>query len=253
MNQRLSTPSVWELARQVLSSTRVGYDLLAPKFEATLYATPQSYIERALERVESLYPIIRESEEIRGLDLACGTGRGVRALRRYCDSVEGVDFSSAMLQEAKTLSGGLDKLSWHLGELSALELSSESYDRVVTFGAWGHILPNFRNRLLRQIVSSLKMGGVFVTLTATAPSWRERRYWYSLVFDNLIRLRNAFWFHEFHMYYGLNHSRDLEAAFRTCCEELLGSEGFVLTTEPFGEGGPEALSILTLRRGPSVE
>ena len=33
-------PTFWELARQALSSTQRGYDLLAPKFDFTPFRTP---------------------------------------------------------------------------------------------------------------------------------------------------------------------------------------------------------------------
>ena len=41
-------PTFFELARQVLSSTERGYDLLAPKFDLTWFRTPDRLIESAL-------------------------------------------------------------------------------------------------------------------------------------------------------------------------------------------------------------
>src|SRR5215471_9734038 len=44
-------PTFFELARQVLSSTEKGYDLLAPKFDLTSFRTPDRLIESALARI----------------------------------------------------------------------------------------------------------------------------------------------------------------------------------------------------------
>ena len=38
-------PSFWELAKQCLSSTERGYDLLAPKFDFTPFRTPDAILE----------------------------------------------------------------------------------------------------------------------------------------------------------------------------------------------------------------
>ncbi len=38
-------PTFFELARQALSSTERGYDLLAPKFDVTPFRTPREILE----------------------------------------------------------------------------------------------------------------------------------------------------------------------------------------------------------------
>src|ERR687888_2326849 len=43
-------PTFFELAKQVLSSTERGYDLLAPKFDLTSFRTPDWLIESVLAR-----------------------------------------------------------------------------------------------------------------------------------------------------------------------------------------------------------
>ena len=167
--EMLAPPSFFELARQAFSDTRRGYDLLAPKFEETPYATPIEWLRASLVRTDERYPL--SAEETRGLDLACGTGRAVRMLRRSCEEVVGIDFSSGMLEQAQRFSRGYDGVSYRLCDLQELSIAPESFDRIVTFGAWGHILPSFRERLLHQIVGALRPGGTFVTRRACL--WRE--------------------------------------------------------------------------------
>lgn len=237
----MNAPSFWELARQALSSTRRGYDLLAPKFEHTPYATPNEWIEASLTQVERMFPCSGGP----GLDLACGTGRGVRALRSFCGRVEGVDFSPGMLEQAARLSTDLDALEWMCTDLNKVRLPADRYDRVVTFGAWGHILPDFRAHLLSEVVCSLKPGGVFLTLTSNEPRIWEKRFWYYLFFDLAIWIRNRLWFEEFHMYYRLNSTARLMASLQAVLE---GKSMYQLLAEPL-EGFEEIpLTLVIVRR-----
>ena len=243
----MKEPSFFELARQALSSTRRGYDLLAPKFEYTPYATPSEWVEQAVEYVSGRYPL--DHKEMRGADLACGTGRGARALRVECREVDGYDFSQGMLEKASQLSGATSGFHWIREDLAQLRLPGASYDRIVTFGAWGHILPGFRKRLLAQIPAALKPGGTFYTLTADEARPWEKRFWISLAFDIAIRIRNLVWFSEFHMYYRLNSTQQLLKLWHEISKE---SGGPKFETEVFHlEGQPDALKLLVLRRKPN--
>ncbi|MGH9390763.1 MAG: SAM-dependent methyltransferase, partial [Vicinamibacteria bacterium] len=67
-------PTFWELARQALSSTERGYDLLAPKFDVTPFRTPDEIL-----RGTAVY--LRADPPGRALDLCCGTGAMVEVLR----------------------------------------------------------------------------------------------------------------------------------------------------------------------------
>lgn len=243
---RATGPSFWELARQALSSTKGGYDLLAPKFEATPYATPIEWIESALLRAEECYPI-SNTQTSTGADLACGTGRGARALRAYTQRVEGFDFSPGMLTQARALSLEFEGLDWIVADLSDFQLPPQKYDRIVSFGAWGHILPSFRASFLGQIFESLRPGGVFLTLTSDDPKIWQKRFWHHLLFDLAILLRNLFWFHEFHMYYRLNSTERLEKELQ---RHPLMDERFELRSEALPGFEETSITLLTLYRKP---
>src|SRR5437899_5670042 len=68
-------PSFFELARQALSSTERGYDLLAPKFDYTPFRTPQWLLDAVAEPLREMGPFRS------GLDLCCGTGAAIQILR----------------------------------------------------------------------------------------------------------------------------------------------------------------------------
>src|SRR5512140_1300104 len=88
-------PTLLELTRQALASTEQGYDLLAPKFDYTPFRTPDPIIDAMLRCIGG--PRSIDS----ALDVCCGTGAVLRALRPLCrERVAGIDFSQGMLDEA---------------------------------------------------------------------------------------------------------------------------------------------------------
>ncbi|MER5383407.1 class I SAM-dependent methyltransferase [Streptomyces sp. NPDC002688] len=85
-------PTLRELAVQGLSSIEHGYDLLAPKFDHTPFRTPDAILDAVGRALAPMGPFTA------GLDLCCGTGAGMEALRDLCrESVTGVDISTGML------------------------------------------------------------------------------------------------------------------------------------------------------------
>src|SRR5829696_9130822 len=89
-------PTFWELARQALSSTERGYDLLAPKFDYTPFRTPDVVLETCAA-------CLGEPRSIdAALDLCCGTGAAMHVLRPLCrQRVVGIDMSQGMLDVAR--------------------------------------------------------------------------------------------------------------------------------------------------------
>src|SRR5256885_6791716 len=128
-------PTFAELARQALSSTRAGYDLLAPKFDATPFRTPDALIVPALDQL---------GDCDRALDVCCGTGAASRLLRARARShVVGVDFSDGMLAEAARRTQdatGRARASFVRGDVLEMPFAPV-FDAAVCFGALGHFVP----------------------------------------------------------------------------------------------------------------
>src|ERR1051325_4315086 len=140
-------PTFFELARQALSSTERGYDLLAPKFDYTPFRTPDEVLDRVGDYLEATAPFDA------GLDICCGTGAAMRMLRPLCrQRVVGIDTSAGMLAEAQRLStlpsplrgrgagseGGA-RLEFVRANVLAMPFTA-AFDIAVSFGAFGHIL-----------------------------------------------------------------------------------------------------------------
>ncbi|RPK37378.1 class I SAM-dependent methyltransferase [Streptomyces sp. ADI93-02] len=191
-------PTLRELAVQALSSTMRGYDLLAPKFDLTPYRTPDRVLEAVADAVRPLGPFDR------GLDVCCGTGAGVGVLRGLCrERVTGVDFSAGMLDVAREAYAGTTggpAVDWVRADALALPFE-RAFDLALSFGAFGHFLPEERPGLFDQVYAALRPGELFVFPVGAPPAVGSRAYWSLLGFDLAMRARNALWRPPFVMYY----------------------------------------------------
>ncbi|MDT9683962.1 class I SAM-dependent methyltransferase [Streptomyces sp. TRM76323] len=194
-------PTLGELAVQALSSLERGYDLLAPKFDATPFRTPDAVLDAVAEALRPLGPFGS------GLDVCCGTGAGTALLRELCrERVTGVDLSAGMLarareaQEARPPEPGLPEPEWVRADVRALPFRAE-FDLAVSFGAFGHFLPAERPGLFARVHAALRPGGLFAFPVAAPPRVGSPAYWALWGFDAAMRVRNALWRPRFVMYY----------------------------------------------------
>jgi len=191
-------PSFLELAKQALSSTEKGYDLLAPKFDYTPFRTPDIVLEEIAALLAPLAPFHS------GLDLCCGTGAALQVIRPLCnDQVIGVDISRGMLEICKQhMQAVAGSAAWELVRADALALPFEAeFDVVVCFGALGHILGRDQQRFVREVARVLRPGGRFVFLTALRPPLWSARYWLARSFNATMHVRNFLLPPSFVMFY----------------------------------------------------
>ena len=213
-------PSLLELARQALSSTERGYDLLAPKFDYTPFRTPDEVLVGVREALEARVPSPRT-----GIDLCCGTGAGLEVLRAVCtERVVGVDFSRGMLEQARMNLEAEEGVPFTLVQGDALEWSDEGgFDVLTCFGAFGHILVEDEPRFVAQVRRLLAPGGVFVFVTAHEPPLLHPIALGLRLFNASMHLRNALVQPPFHMYY--------LTFLLPRARELLEAEGFVVSEQ----------------------
>lgn len=229
-------PSLTELAVQALSSVERGYDLLAPKFEHTPFRTPDTVLDATAAALRPLGPFGR------GLDLCCGTGAGMRVLGPLCrERVTGVDFSAGMLAQARRAHPRAVLVQ---ADVRALPFA-EAFDLVVSFGAFGHFLPEERPGLFAGVRRALRPGGLFAFPLAAPPPVGSWAYWALLGFDVAMRVRNAVWRPPFVMYYRTWPLHEVRA-------DLIHA-GFAVDAVPLTglgvreDGSPRALLLLARR------
>ena len=191
-------PTLRELIVQSLQSTKRGYDMLAPKFDATPFRTPDAVIE----------PMVRLLGGPRSvdsaLDVCCGTGAAMRWLRPLCrERVVGIDFSPGMLAEARRrLADAAGDAAVELVEGDALEMPYDAeFDVATCVGALGHILRSDEDRFVAGIARALRPGGRFALATATAPPVVSPSWIVARTFNAAMHVRNAIYKPEFVMYY----------------------------------------------------
>jgi ubiquinone/menaquinone biosynthesis C-methylase UbiE len=208
-------PSLRELARQALSSVEGGYDLLAPKFDHTPFRTPDGVLDATAGALRSLGPFGR------GLDVCCGTGAGLRVLESLCQGpVMGVDFSTGMLAQAR---GAHPGAGWVRADVRALPFAG-AFDLMVSFGAFGHLLPAERPALFGGLYRALRPGGLLAFPVGAPQPVTSGWYWALLGFDLAMRVRNAVRRPPFVMYY---RTWPLHAV-----RNDLTASGFAVTTVP---------------------
>ncbi|MGW6535347.1 class I SAM-dependent methyltransferase [Streptomyces sp. NPDC055051] len=213
-------PTLRELTGQALSSVEHGYDLLAPKFEATPFRTPDRILTAVADALEGLGPFGT------GLDVCCGTGAGLPVLRSVCAGrVTGVDFSTNMLAEARRRHPDAT-----LVRADALALPfAPVFDLAVSFGAFGHFLPAAQRTLFAQVHAVLRPGGLLAFPLPAPPPVGSRAYWTLWAFDAAMRVRNALWRPPFVMYYRTFRLADVRAR--------LEETGFAVTHLPLPDFG----------------
>lgn len=190
-------PTFFELAHQALSSTKRGYDLLAPKFDYTPFKTPDFLINTCLEQLKPFGPFERAA------DICTGTGAVIDGLIPIVkNQIVGIDWSLPMLLEAKKKFETVTSpnISLVFQDMYAIELPKK-FDLVTTFGSLGHIEKHRYQEFVDKMASILHPGGLFVFVTSERPSLFSPLFWMAFTFDSLMKLRNFFHKPEFIMYY----------------------------------------------------
>lgn len=234
-------PSFIELARQVLTSTQRGYDLLAPKFDYTPFITPIEIIDATIKAAQARQPLGAV------LDICCGTGTAlVRLLDHQPKRLVGLDFSEGMLAQAKKKLASAEKsVQPELIKGDALQQPFEAaFDLALSFGAFGHIQKQDEISFIQQVYQVLKPAGHFVFTSCQPPETWTASWLLSHGFNGLMRLRNLLPGPSFIMYYLTFMLPEIVAALQTT--------GFTVEVEPAELPKPfETLSVVIARKPPN--
>lgn len=190
-------PTLIELTRQALSETTRGYDLLAQKFEYTPFRTPDALLAPLSDALGGPGALTA------ALDMCCGTGAAVRALRPLCtDEVVGIDLSAGMLATARALCDAEPGVPVRLLQGDAITHPFDrQFDVITCFGAFGHILEPQQDDFARAVRAALVPGGRFVFITHLMPPIGSPRWVVARGFNAVMHVRNALLKPPFIMFY----------------------------------------------------
>ena len=197
--QPKAKPTFFELLRQSMRDVEGGYDLLAPKFDASRYITPEFILKPFFEKLQK-----EKGSFKNGIDVCCGTGAASLHLVKRCqENFTALDLSQKMLEQCKKKINHLNpkpKISFIKG--NALNMPfREEFDVAVSFGAFGHILKRDEKTFIQQIHKILKPGGHFYFVTTTKLPWWSSSLWRARIFNAIISVRNFLIHPKFIMYY----------------------------------------------------
>ncbi len=106
-----------------------------------------------------------DSELVKVLDVACGTGRMLDAIKKSCVEVEytGLDTSKAMtkrlLERAKKL--GISA-SVKIGDATSMPFKDNSFDVVYTYHLTWHLPQELQEKMIREMIRVVKKEGYIV-------------------------------------------------------------------------------------------
>lgn len=119
----------------------------------------------------------RDQRHVRLLDVACGTGRLLRDIRRTYPAMRlaGIDLSAAYLEEARRHMGRLRPVDLIAGNAETLPFESCSQDIVTCIFLFHELPPEVRRTVTAEIARVLRPGGLFVFIDSLQmgdkPGW----------------------------------------------------------------------------------
>lgn len=187
----------------------------------TLFYGSAAAMRRAALRPIAAHVAGRDQRQMALLDVACGTGRLLRDIRRTYPAMTlaGVDLSSAYLKEAEEHLSGLRRVTFARAKAEALPCLDQSQDIVTSVFLFHELPPEVRRQVATEVARVLKPGGLFVFIDSLQMG--DRPDWDGLLEAFPVR------FHEpFYRHYAID---DLEAVFTEAGLEPVETEHVFLS------------------------
>jgi ubiquinone/menaquinone biosynthesis C-methylase UbiE len=149
------------------------YDL---QVETLFYGAAGAMRRQALRPIAA-YMHGRDQRQVRLLDVACGTGRFLRAVRLAYPAMKlaGLDLSRPYLDEARRHLKDLRPAEWMAANAEAIPLPDASQDIVTTVFLFHELPPEVRRHVAAEMARVLKPGGLLVFIDSLQmgdrPNW----------------------------------------------------------------------------------
>ncbi|MEK7538919.1 MAG: class I SAM-dependent methyltransferase [Patescibacteria group bacterium] len=159
-----------EYANKILEQSRSGYETIASDFSRTRGTFWQELM--------FVYDMVPPTSRI--LDIGCGNGRFLSALKDDTVDYTGVDFSKGLIDIAKERYRERPHATFQTADALALPFSNHSFDIAVSFAVLHHIPSRaYRIQFLKEAARVIKPGS---TIILTAWNVWHSRPWTVLKF-----------------------------------------------------------------------
>jgi SAM-dependent methyltransferase len=141
--------------------------VLSGPLEGRRVWTREAFFQTGVDEVEA---VLRRTAELggapgsgRALDFGCGIGRLSQALALHFSSVDGVDISPAMLEQARQLNRAASRCIFHLNDSDTLAIFPDgAFDFVYSSITLQHMEPRYSRGFIREFFRVTRPGGVVV-------------------------------------------------------------------------------------------
>lgn len=156
----------------------------------------------------------RDQRHLHLLDVACGTGRLLRDIRRVYPALNlaGLDLSPAYLEEARRHMGNLRPADLLAANAEAIPLPDASQDIVTSVFLFHELPPEVRRRVAAEMARVLKPGGTLVFIDSLQMG--DRPGW-----DGLLEAFPHRFHEPYYRHYAID---DLDGVFRDCGLDAVG-------------------------------
>lgn len=121
-------------------------------------------------------------EGLRILDVGCGTGNYINAVKAHVGSCDGLEFNSGMLKQATAKHGNDPRVTLQQGSVLDMQAFNDgTFDAVMMTQVLHHLTPDTHPQALAGIARVLKKGGAFWLSTQTPHQHMAGFWWAPLV------------------------------------------------------------------------
>lgn len=153
-----------------VQSNQVKWDKWADSLDGKSWR--YDYLRDAQSKLISLLDI---QENVRFLDIGCGTGWAVGEVARLVDNkglFYGIDLSPKMIERAQSKFSGKDNFHFLQANAESIPLDDDSFDIIICTNSFHHYL--HPDKALNEMYRLLKKGGKIYILDPTADNWTSR-------------------------------------------------------------------------------
>lgn len=156
-----------------------NYDATSQTYDTVRRCIGLDSLERALQL--SSKGVGKDVSELQLLDVGCGTGNYIAAIKRRLASCVGLDPNMSMIKQARTKHGDDPTVTLQEGSVLKIPYPNSSFDVVIMTQVLHHLSPDTHGMALSEIVRVLRPGGTFWISTQTPHQHMDGFWWAPII------------------------------------------------------------------------